>query len=126
MAHGRKASDWEFVLALPNLRLPLERDDGDAALWPGGIDLGSGMVSLFGGEDMITRTVRVESSQVEHILGSFKDENDVGYAPAALLVRKDAPVSVRESMSAFTDFRNAVAISMLLPGRCAAARGEAR
>lgn len=118
------ANDWEFVLALPNLRLPPTRDLGDNNRSPNTIDLGSDVVCLMGGEDHAVLEARRATPQLEQILGSFRDELGTAYVPAALFVRKSAPRRLRTSAPAFNDFRNAVAISMILPARCAAVRGS--
>src|SRR4051812_30467640 len=109
-----RSADWEFVLTLPNLRLAADRDMNDELEWPQGIDLRSGLVRLVGGEDAVVRTLRSQDASVEHILSSFRDEYGSAFIPAVLLVRNDAPATLKTSAAAFNDFRNAVAVMMIL------------
>lgn len=113
------SSEWEFVLALPNLRIAPDRDPGDSSQFPSGITLDSDVVAITGGEDRIVTQIRSESSPVNQILSSFRDEYGNGYIPAVMLARKAAPDKLKHDAGAFNDFRNAVAMSMVLPGKAA-------
>jgi hypothetical protein len=113
-------SDWEFVLCLPNLHVPLDRYLPE---YPDGYDLESGVVAIRGGEDPLVSEIRIDNPAVEQILGSFRNEYGESFTPAVLMIRKDAPQAVKINSAAFNDFRNALAIASILPGRAATALG---
>jgi hypothetical protein len=115
---------WEFVLALPNLRISPDRDPGDEAQFPTGISLDSDAVVITGGEDPAVLEIRRNSPAVEQILSSFRNEYGTAYVPAVMLVRKAAPDKLKRDAAAFTDFRNAIGMSMVLPARAAYALGN--
>jgi hypothetical protein len=119
-------SAWQFILAMPNLRLSSDRDPGDSFQWPSGIDLGSGVVSVMGGDDPPIRELRADNQAVDSILAAFRDEYGASYVPAVLVARTDAPESLLNNAAAFTDFRNGVALSCILRGRASTVGGNGR
>ncbi|HEX9130573.1 MAG TPA: hypothetical protein VF850_15515 [Gemmatimonadaceae bacterium] len=101
-----------------------DRDPGDDSHFPSGISLDGDAIVITGGEDPSTLRIRKESPAVEQILSSFRNEYGTAYVPAVMLVQKVAPDKLKRDAAAFTDFRNAVAMSMVLPGRAAYALGS--
>ena len=113
---------WEFVLALSNLRLPPQSDAQPGV--PGRLDLGTDLVALVPGDDADVLAIRRESPAVEQILTAFRNEYGESVTPSVILVRRSAPHRLRVSAEAFQDFRNAIAIAAVLPGRAAVAQGN--
>lgn len=115
--------EWEFVLVLPNLVLPSDRKDSNPGAYPNGISIAPEYLTIAPGDHATVKALRSSSPVVEQILSSFHDEYGKPYKPAVLLVRKDTTSSLKNSLEAIVAFRNAVAMSAVLPGRAAVVRG---
>lgn len=117
------SSDWEFVYVLPNLVLPDDPAENVTGEWPGGIDLNTDVLSVVPSSDDRLQVIREATPVVGQILDSFFTSQGARYRPAVLIVRQSAPESVRRSEEAIVAFRNAIALSVVLRGRAAAAQG---
>jgi hypothetical protein len=123
-ANEPHATEWDFAFALYNLRLPLSDNPLDRWTWPDGIDLATGTVAIVSGDDPRVAAIRAERNEVEAILSSFRNYSGERYTPAVLITRRDAPESVTRDLTALLSFRNAVALSFVLRGRAAGAKGS--
>ena len=116
-------AEWEFGFVLPNLVLPSELSDTNPGAWVNGIAIGSAPIAIVRNGDPRVVAMRRESAAVRQILESFRDEYGKAYGPALLILRKDAPETIRHSLETIVAFRNLVAMSIVLPGRAAVAKG---
>ena len=116
-------SSWRFLYVLPNLELPEEPQENQVGEWPEGLDLRTSVFTITSGADPRVEAIRKEVPEVEQILSSFYRETGTRYVPAVLIGRADAPDRVLRSEEATVAFRNAVALSVVLRGRAAVARG---
>lgn len=118
-----KEHEWEFGLVLPNLVLPFDTKDSNPGAYPDGISIAPEYLTIAPGAHATVEGLRTDSAVVEQILSSFHDEYGKPYKPAVLLLRTDAANSLKNSLEAIVAFRNAIAISAVLPGRAAVVRG---
>lgn len=124
MIQGSDADGWEFGFVLHNLELPLDVADEGAGEWPHAIADPLGIMVIARNNDPRVVAVRSSSRAVDQILSSFQDETRKPCYPAVLLVRRDAPDKIRRNTGAYVDFRNAVAMALVLRARAANARGQ--
>jgi hypothetical protein len=110
------AAKWKFVLAVPNLVLPHERF-GEVGFWKRGLTFGHQYFAIVSPEDARIAAVQASNSSVSRILHSFRDELGQSYVPSVLIESEEAPERVRSSAEAVIDFRNVVAIAVLLRSR---------
>lgn len=118
-------SGWNFAFVLPNLELPKHDayssgpDEGD---WSAGITMGSQYISIVPNDDPRLSAARVASRELRKLLESFRTVEGQAYRPAVMILREDAPPSVR-SMECVVGFRNAVAFTFVLEARAAITGG---
>jgi hypothetical protein len=87
------------------------------------MDLGTDLIAIVSSKDSRVSEIRKREPVVGQILDSFYDNLGKRYHPAVMILRPDAPAKVRGSEEAIVAFRNAVALSVILGGRAADARG---
>lgn len=113
-------AQWELVFAFPNLVLPTA--GAAQAPWLGDITLGSDQVAIVANDDPRSADV-VWPAATAKLLRGFVDPWGKKVPVAALLVRADAPTSLRHNLDALIAFRNAAAITCVLRARAAANAG---
>ena len=115
---------WRFLYVLPNLELPEAPRENQVGEWPGGLDLRTGVFTITSAADPRVEAIRSTVPEVDQIVSSFYRETGAKYVPAVLIARSDAPDRILRSEEATVAFRNSVALSVVLRGRAAVARGR--
>lgn len=116
--------EWEFGFVLPNLVLPSDPDDTNPGSWSSGLSVAPDLIAIAPNKDPRVSALRQANPAVAQILGAFKDQHGKSYEPAILLISARAPESIRLRLEAIVAFRNIVAMSIILRGRAALARGH--
>lgn len=119
--------EWELAFVLPNLTLPDPRPgvqgDGTDGDWSHGISLGQDCIAIVPRLDPRLVEIANGSPGALKLLSGFRTSGGTPHDPSAIIVRRDAPDSVRTDLGAFVAFRNSVAFSVILPARAAVAAG---
>ena len=114
---------WDFLFVTPNLVLPEDPQPGTPGEWPSGIDLNSDILALVPWHDDRVQEIRRHRPVVRQILDSFVTETGLPHRPAVLIANRSGPENLRHRQESIVAFRNAIAISVILRGRAAEARG---
>jgi hypothetical protein len=97
---------WEVFAALPNIMLP------DLTTSNTVLNVEVGDIAMVRSTDERVVEARRRSPPVEHLMSGFRTLTDEAYEPTVMIYRADAPATVKGP--AFIDFRNAVALSVVL------------
>lgn len=97
---------WEVFAALPNIVLP------DPATSNTVLNVEVRDIAMVRSKDQRVVEARRRSPPVEHLVSGFRTHTDEAYEPAVIIYRADAPATVKGP--AFIDFRNAIALSIVL------------
>lgn len=116
--------EWEFGFVLPNLVLPSDPNDTGPGSWSHGLSVAPDLIAIAPNTDPRMAALRRANPAVDQILSAFRDQHGKRYEPAVLIISTRAPESVRLSLEAIVAFRNIVAMSIILRGRAALARGH--
>ena len=115
---------WDFGFVLYNFGLPLSDDPMEPGTWPHGINLGTDSLVVVSGDDVRVETLSSEHPALKTILSAFRDYSGRMYSPAVLLRSRKAPSSATKELDSIVNFRNAIALSFVLPSRARTATGN--
>lgn len=102
---------WEIAFVLPNLKL------GERDLQSKGLTLGLDGIAIVPTSDERVRVIRGWSKAADRFLGAFHTGLGKPVNPAVLIVRDDWMAQFNRNVEPVISFRNAVALSAVLPCR---------
>jgi hypothetical protein len=109
--------EWEFAYALPNLRLSSSSSAADSPSRPSELGLGIPYLTIASSSDPRVKGIVAREPRLQDVVDGFRGSTGQRLEVALMLVRADAPASVKRSEPAIIAFRNLLAISHLIPAR---------
>lgn len=105
--------DWHLMFVLPNLKL----DYADSDILSTGLTLGLDELAVVAGNDGRVQEIRRWSPVADRLLDSFCSSMGSRIAPAVLIGRSDYLQNLGDDPEPIVNFRNAVALTHVLPSR---------
>jgi hypothetical protein len=106
---------WSLAFVVPNLNAPVST--GRKVGIEYALTLGQEGIAIVPASDTRVSEIRRQSSGADTLVGSFMGEHGEPHAPAVLIIREDVAQAIGRDVTAVVAFRNAVAMSFVLPGR---------
>ncbi|HEX6749898.1 MAG TPA: hypothetical protein VF092_21575 [Longimicrobium sp.] len=106
---------WVLAFILPNLGINSEHSYFQQ-ISPA-LSLGLEGIAIVPFGDSRFEAIRRESGSARVLAGGFKDENSESVEPSALLIREDYAAAIGRDVAPVVAFRNAVALTFILPAR---------